>query len=65
MMGSTTLREIVRSNERGSTANHQTIEMELRALKAESSLYRVAALTAKSTTERVLATSDDVLFGVF
>ena len=59
-----TMREIVRSNQQEQKPAADT-DMEIRALKAESNLLRLAALKAKSTTERVLAASDDVLFRVF
>jgi len=59
-----TMREIVRSNQQEQKPVAHT-DMELRALKAECNLLRLAALKAKSTTERVLAASDDILFRVF
>jgi len=64
------LRSIVDAEQKknSSRTEIESMELEIRALKAEKGelraekeLYRLATLRAKSTTERVLATPDDIL----
>jgi hypothetical protein len=58
------LRSIV-ENEQNKRRRVQAESAELRNSRLEAQLYRLASLKAKSTTERVLAASDGVLFDVF
>ena len=59
------LRSIVDAEQKKKRSRTENESMELRALRAEKELYRLAALRTKSTTERVLATSDDVLSAAY